>query len=208
MKYALLLMAAMFLAPTKARALSLAMDQNDRLEKVFLTGKFTDDATKALDGMIAEGTDRLRAKGHNAEADKIGQDWAYRYHDFLVQSYDVGDHAAIQWLYDVWHTLDSILGTNVMKMTHLDDLWEFAYTIPVVFNCLDHVDSPEYQKHFVMFAGATSYWVAMGVCAGALFGTPYAIICSPVGDVCEKVMDRWIAPKISPKVWDKVCNGN
>lgn len=184
------------------------MAENERLEDVFQTGKFSDDATTALSGIIYEGAAQLRAKGYNDQADQISSDWAYRYHDFLSNSYgmkDVGDHAAVQWLYDTWHTLDSLLGTRLMELTHLDDLWEFAYTIPVVFSCEDHVNAPEYKKHFVMFAGAVSYWVAMGVCAGALAGTPYALVCSPVGDVCETVMVHFIAPRISDKVWGKVC---
>lgn len=203
----LILLGALLLAP-KGFSASVPLEESDRLEEVFLTGKFADDTTKGLDTLFQEATDQLRKKGYNNEADQISSDWAYRYRDFLLQPNtlkDIGDHQPIQWLYDTWKQLDTLLGHTFMVMSHLDDLYEFAYTIPVVFRCEDNVDAVEYSKHFTVFSGAVAYWVSMATCAAALFGSPYALICSPVGDVCEWIVKNRIAPRISNRVWEKVC---
>jgi hypothetical protein len=206
MRILLLLLIMLFGFGSHGYSVNVPLEESDRLEGVFLSGNFAEDTNTALNAVIATGVEELRHKHFDNEASRIESEWKNTYQGFILNRVTaVGDHAPIQWLFNTWATLNALLGKDLMHLTHLDDIWEFAYTIPVVFWCEDHIASNEYSLHFVMFSGAVSYWVSMSVCAGALFGSPFALICSPVGDVCEYLMVHTIAPKISPKVWGKVC---
>jgi hypothetical protein len=163
----------------------------------------------ALDVLVRSAAVALRDVGRDAKADEVMSDWLYRQRGFLLDELnakDLGDHEPIEWLYDLWFTLNELLGEGTMRMMHLDDLYIFAYAIPVVFWCLDAVDELEYALHFVPFSGAVTYWAAMAACQAAAFGTAWTLICSPVASVAELAMIELIAPGLSPRVWELACS--
>lgn len=153
----------------------------------------------------------LTKRGLKKDGDRIWKEWEERRWFFMqldseLTGKDIGDHEPIKWLYDTWAFLNKMLGEQTMKYTHLDDLWIFAYSIPVVFTCLDQVDAPEYAAHFIPFAGSLTYWSAMIACTiGA--PAPWSMLCSPLGELCEYAMVTFIAPKITDKVWKLSCEG-
>lgn len=191
-----------------AKADTLAATTADNLQVAFLNGNYAQEVSDSLDGLMITASRELNRAGYKDHADRITKEWA-QYHGFLLRGQrltGVGDHEPITWMYDTWFLLNSLLGEEIMKMTHLDDIWEFAYTIPVVFWCEDQVDVDEFEPHFVMFAGDTAYWVTMAACTIGTYGTTASLLCSPIGVVCENIMVDAIAPPLSPKVWKMSCN--
>jgi hypothetical protein len=120
---------------------------------------------------------------------------------------EVGDHDPVAWMHTLAQKLNALLGPKIMKLSHLDDIDELAYTIPVVFKCEDRVDAKEYSLHFCMFSGIVAYWVTDLACTAGTYGTAYALVCSPIGDLAEELVSRVIAPRFSDKFWNKACNG-
>ncbi len=52
-------------------------------------------------------------------------------------------------------------------------------------------------------AGVTAYWVTFAACEAALWGSDFSLACGLAGDACEMLIDRFPAPKISDKIWNK-----
>lgn len=52
--------------------------------------------------------------------------------------------------------------------------------------------------------GVVSYWVVFGACEVATYGAGWFIICSPLGDVVEIAMERYVAPPLSDKIFERV----
>lgn len=50
------------------------------------------------------------------------------------------------------------------------------------------------------------YWLAWGACEAATWGTGWFIICTPIGDVCEVLAERYLAPPMSDKIFNR-ANG-
>jgi hypothetical protein len=76
----------------------------------------------------------------------------------------------------------------------------------------------EYRRHFVGtkyagndpfatailhhgFAGVVTYWLIWAGCEGATWGGGWFVICTPLGDVGEYVMEKFFAPKISDRLY-------
>lgn len=163
---------------------------------------------QALDTAIFAAVTELTNIGHVEDAAKIAFEWSNFYKGFVSSGVirGVGDHDPVVWLYDIWFLLNLALGEEKMQFFHLDDIWEFAYTIPVVFWCEDVVDAAEFSPHFIRLAGATTYWVAMLSCTAFLSGGVYSLICSPAGSLCEKIVVNTIAPRVSNYFWNLSCN--
>jgi hypothetical protein len=162
---------------------------------------------EALDNMIRTGSDELRKKHHDNDADRIMQDWLYNQRAFIldrIDGKDLGDHKRIEWLYQVWFKIDSTLGHTLTIMLHLDDIYDFSYAIPVVFSCVDNVDSPEFLKHYTPFLGGLGYWTAYITCM-VMAEIPVSFICSPLAVIVEDICRIIVAPATNDFVWGKSC---
>lgn len=189
----------------------------EKIDEDLRMGKLNDRTLEAIEGALTYGTALLRDKGFDADADRIMQEWFYREKAFiLMPNKNMGDHDPVQWLFDTWKFFDDTLGRELCMMGHIDDLWIFAMSIKVVVQCQDNVDEVEYARHFVGgevtsvklfkggFAGSLTYWTALVACSGFV-GYPWSMLCSPIAQLAEGAMDRWIAPPLSPKVWELAC---
>jgi hypothetical protein len=177
----------------------------NRIDKLKALQKKLD---KATDNLIRTSIGELRKRGHEALASSIEMDWVSRYHGFVFRfnpGRDVGDHEAIAWLLKIHNDIESILGEKICKALRIHDLWTIAYTVPVVFSCVDKVDLLEYAKHFIPLSGIAAYWVSYGVCVGATMGTGVVFSCGLIGMGVEGLVVRFIAPPLSPKVWKLSC---
>lgn len=189
----------------------------EKIDEDLRMGKLNDRTLEAIETALSTGTGLLRERGLDAKADEIMADWFYREKAFILEpTKDMGDHDPIDWLYRTWKFFDDVLGRELCVASHLDDLWVFAYSIKVVVQCLDQPDETEYARHFVGgdpnaiklfkggFAGSLTYWTAIAACS-AFVGYPWSMLCSPVAQLSELAMDRWIAPPLSPRVRSLAC---
>lgn len=192
----------------------------ERIESDFRVGKMNDRTLEAIEAALTYGAGMLREKGHDKEAEQIMSDWFYREKAFILEpGKQMGDHSPIDWLFNVWAIMDTLLGREIMIQAHLDDLWIFAYSIKPCITCQDNIDKPEYALHFVGgpvnsvklfeggFAGSVTYWTALIACSAGV-SYPWALLCSPVAQLAEWAMERFIAPPLSPRIWGLVCESN
>lgn len=146
---------------------------------------------------------------------------------------DTGDHDPFSEWVAVWYArIEAVLGVNVMETTHLRDIWVLNFTLPVVFhpqadspwcrevrpndNCRD-----EYRRHFAGtkyqrdpdpeadkilhhgFAPVITYWAVWAGCQMATSGMGSMLICGPAGSAAEFSIERWVAPGLGYRLYDR-----
>lgn len=159
-----------------------------------------------LNAMIRLAIFNLRLQGRGDLADQIKDEWENQWQGALVTQTmlkDLGDHEPLsQWLAVVTATIELVIGPQAMKFLHLDDLVIINYAIPVVFNPTDpEWDQAEYKLHFVPLAGVTAYWGSYIACVGATWGGGIVFLCTPVGMISENLVVKFVAPKMSDRVY-------
>lgn len=186
---------------------SIAFQAADQTHQALDEGSHAQKASDSLDGMIKTAENRLREAGYEDDADQMVAQYA-GFRGFMLRPRvmtDVGDHDPIAWMHQLAQKLNDLLGPQIMKLSHLDDIDWLAYCIPVTHWCLDAVDAKEYSLHFCMEMGIIAYWTADLTCTFASYGTAYALICSPIGSMAEEIISRVVAPRFSDKFWAKAC---
>ena len=176
-----------------------------KLGKAIERGELKEKSIEAIGNAIAFGANELKKRGFHEDAERITSEWKGLYKPLLGLSIlDIGDHNPIKWLYDVWYKLDDVLGTEIMVMAHLDDIWIFAYSIKVVWQCQDNVSELEYKLHFVPFLGSVTFWTVLIICDIGV-PVPWSLLCSPAAMLAEAICREYVAPPLSPKMWTRVC---
>lgn len=174
----------------------------------------TDFAVKV---MIKLACVKLHELGKDQVCDDIQGEYDARFDGFLlrqVELEDLGDHEPLSlWLAVVYGILEQELGTLVMQALHLDDLNIINFGVPVTFNpkaseqwCVETTDKPckdEYGLHAVPLMGVTAYWASYAGCVGATWGAGLIMICTPVGMAAEYLTVKWVAPKVSARIYDR-----
>jgi hypothetical protein len=138
-----------------------------------------------------------------------------------------------EWVEGWYAKLEGVLGVGIMEWTHLRDIWVLNYTIPVVFSphdmapwCVEQLAAhpedtcqAEYRRHFAGtkyhpdpladdvlhhgFSGVVTYWGIWGACEAATYGAGSFMICGPAGTAGEFVMEEFLAPKISDRLFTR-----
>ena len=187
-------------------------EHNQKLKEDIENGKLKERALEATENALRFGAAELRKRGMDNEADRIMQDWIYNQKAFMLDYFSlkaITDHEPIQWLYDTWKLLDDALGTQFMVMSHLDDLFYWAYGFRTTFFCFDQPNLIQYMECYVPVIEGIVYWSAYISCEVACMasgaGAALSLICSPLAVVCEDVTTMFISPKLGPIVYKKVC---
>jgi hypothetical protein len=187
-------------------------------------------ALETYSNMFAEADRQLRKAGKARLADELANDWRQFGQDLLLSFADVGDHEPFNKFIAEWYAkLEAALGVRIMELTHLRDVWVLNYTLKVVFNpeasaawCLewDADDCKnEYRRHMAGtrwyrhpdpqadkilhhgFAGVVTYWAVTISC---MVGAPGLPVCGLAGTGAEFVMERYLAPGLSNRLYDRV----
>lgn len=207
------------LASTISNAAPDFKQQAEQFRSDVEAGKMLDRAMTAIETALIVGSDKLRENGYDNEAEMIMSDWFDREAfntRYLLTTKTIGDHAPIQWLYDVWEKMDELLGSKLMMYMHTDDLHVFSLATKPCVMCQDNISEADYYLHFVGddpspkvdqrsgFAGSTAYWISMAACSASM-SAPWSMLCSPVAGLVERAVYEWVAPPLSPKAWKLVC---
>lgn len=195
------------------------------LKKALAQGKLITVANKAdlaIENLVTFGVAKLRAAGDTEGAYYHEHIFETNFKGFLTRlqtardnGRDIGDHKPlVEWLATFYDRLEFILGVGVCKATHLSDIKTFNFCIPVVFKpCTFPMDgvtgerSDEYKRHFAegdVYYGllpVTVYWLAEVPClmAGG------AIVCGIVSGGAEYLVAKFVAPKVSDRVFERAC---
>lgn len=163
---------------------------------------------KAVDALIKTTVGELKARGYHTLAGVIEMEYLQRYKGFVLTfkpGRDVGDHEAIKWLLKIHDDIEFVVGPTICKALRLHDLWWFAYTIPVVFSCLDNVDKGEYGKHYVPLCGLVSFWLSYATCSVVSFSSGVIFLCNIIGMGVEELTVRFVAPLTINPAYKAAC---
>ena len=110
------------------------------------------------------------------------------------------------------------LGVEVCKALHLSDIKTFNFTLPIVFRpCSFPMDAvtitrkAEYRNHFAQgkvyygLVPVITYWAINAPCMIGTAGLA-TMLCGPAASIAEWFMGYSIAPWLSDKIFDGVCN--
>jgi hypothetical protein len=168
-------------------------------------GRFAERTYEALNVLVARAVSELQDEGFGAEAQYWASSWTG-----LIFSKDLGDHEPlVQWLSTFYNRLEELLGPRVMRLTGLEDIKIFNHGIPVAFHPNgwhgDDWDINEYRLHFVPLAGAITYWICNLACSAT---APPLVghACGPLSEIPRWAMKKYIAPKLSDRVYRKYRN--
>jgi hypothetical protein len=177
--------------------------------------------TLAMDLLIKTACFHARRVGSGDDVAGVCGDWENYWLPKMematAEGRGIGDHKPLsQWLAAATVVLYAALSDYplIIDMIRLEDLVIFNYGLPVFFDphasaewCLELPDSPcrdEYREHGERVISSTSWWLSWGACVGATWGAgAIGMICSPIGDLTEKLVLVTVAPKISYRIWDR-----
>jgi hypothetical protein len=188
---------------------------------MYATAQRTDEA---LDALVARGVAKLHEKGDDYFADQFEGQWLDQFKGFLTHAMaqngmrDIGDHKPlIQWLATFYDHLESVLGVDLCRSLHLSDIKTLNYCIPIVFHpCTFPMDNvtvsreAEYANHFAKGAvyygliPVVVYWVCDISCIAATSGIA-TMLCGPLSGGAEFIMGKWFAPRLSHRLFHRVC---
>ena len=169
----------------------------------------------AIANMVRAAALTLGENGHEDAAWQIETEYQDSFENFLEfmvsrNTKDLGDHAPLsEWLDEWYQRLEDLLGPEVMRLTHLDDIWVVNFAVPVVFDPRrekgiwdDPEPQEEYSEHFIPLAGVVAYWGAWISCTVATLSTgAVTYICAPIASGVEYIMVRYVAPPLSDRVY-------
>jgi hypothetical protein len=189
-----------------------AHNEVSRVAQDLENGKLRQRVQMATDAIIRTAGARLRDKGFVAEANTIESEWAFVYMPIFTDR-DIGDHKPLSdWLAKTYDAIEAKLGIQLCTLLHLSDLKTINFGIPVVFDpCNAEWDMVEYAKHFVGdekyfgLAPVITYWCVSIACTAATWGAGIGWLCGPLGSGAELVMARFIAPKLSDRIYTAAC---
>lgn len=175
-----------------------------------------------MDTLIRVAAVEMEKKGYVDESVKIQYEWDSKYfiemHN-LWNNRGIGDHAGLWAWIDTWMDwMFKTFGPTFMHVTHLEDIFIFNKTIPVVFwPCSFPMDQikvtreEEYMNHFsgnrvqslgyYGFAPTLSYWGAYTGCLLLTAGTGWIQVCGIAGSAVKWVVRRRFSDWLSDVCW-------
>lgn len=207
-------------ADTRAAYESLSYEQkeearnySDYVEGKIKQGRLNELSDRAMTRLLEVASRELAKRGYSDQAKIMMGEWLYEQRPKFYER-DLGDLPGLsQWITERYLVIELILGKDVCRALHLSDMMTFNHAIPVCLACNPVVDVDEYGRHFIEsdsgrfrgFAPCVTWWVTEIICMTASSGIG-AFICGPISMGTEYLMREYAAPKISPWLWDKVCN--
>lgn len=179
---------------------------------------------EAIANIIVTATKVMTIKGHSDDAQSIRTEFDERFRGFLTHMVDspsrmIGDHKPlVEWLDVAYLKMQNALGLPLCKTFHISDIYSLNHCIPVCFHpCSFSLDGvtvsreAEFINHFAgdgVYSGLApviGYWVTWGVCEGSTLGAGWFLICSPLGDAVEYIVENDIAPNLGADIYSKEC---
>lgn len=205
---------ALSTASTGAMGMASSNRVARQIQKAITLEARAEHADRSLTALIRVADFVLRAHGYEEDADEVTSGWEFyrgEYWDAMMAAEDLGDHQGLSnWLTAVYFLLEARLGTQLMEVMHLDDIFVYNHGFTVFFKpyasaqwCTETYDKPcqeEFSLHAVPFLGVNAYWLTFWPCFALTSGTLGAI-CTPAAMIAERLVTRVVAPRLSDKIW-------
>lgn len=200
-------------------AKTTALRQAARVEQRILEGYLADETVTQLGNLLGLGAAELKRRGYRVEADRMLSEWRSIWkNEFMLfatsSQRDIGSHYALnEWLASQMRTLELLLGTQILKSTHLSDIVTFLYCPQIVFRPktfpMDDVPGEridEYRRHFnegriYGMVPVVVYWATYAAVSAVPGG--YVIVAGLAGDVAEKLFASFVGGRLSDWVYKK-----
>lgn len=185
-------------------------------------------ANEAVNRLLWVAETELSKAGREDLALRISNEWADLYGNSLFNAtHGIGDHKPLsQWLANTYDSIEFVLGKDFCIRSHLADLKTFNFTPQVVIKpCTFDMGTvttdrmTEYRYHFCGGPGCSEpngymglmpvlvYWSVYGGCMLATSGTGFLVVCGLAGEGIEKMVDHFVAGKLSDRIYSKFCLG-
>jgi hypothetical protein len=194
--------------------LQAAYDQDTDVVTDLINGDYNEAAQAGLNVMVAEGIQELRDSGEGVLATQLETEWANQFIDYFLSShlsaFELGDHDPLSpWLSNFYVTLFNKTKGVIRSIRLIEDIQKMNYALNVVFrpkgnwrgNVTYDLDRVEYRKHFIPMSDIVTYWVTLEACKH--YAGQYGQFCGDGATELEKLMGRYVAPKVSDWVFAK-----
>lgn len=201
--------------PTKPE-MEYAEEQSPNLERGLNSFyQVADRSNTAIRAIVKIAAINLRANNFHKEAIEIENLW--QTHDgqlveIALNQRDIGWFEPISdTLAVIYEIIEQKLGFDMCHALRLDDLKTINYGLYVAFRpCIYGFD--EFYKHMAndpkyrALLPVISYWATVISCSVATQGIGYFFVCSPIGWAIERVVEKRVAPKVTPKLYEMACS--
>lgn len=169
---------------------------------------------EALKSIFKIAVVELRHRKDKELADKIEREWrqfdGYLI-DIVVMNRDIGwFKPLVEWLAITYEAIEASIGYEAARALRISDIKTINHAIVVVFRPC-YFGFPEFEKHFVHdsryrgLAPVITYWSTALACTAALHGAGYFFVCSPTAVLIERIVDKRVAPRLAPKLYNLAC---
>lgn len=195
----------------RAQAQHKVDDMARRIDNVV---DLSDGANRALGSIIKIATRNLRRRNYFKTARKIETEWAMldgRIVDIAKGRRDIGDFEPIsEWLAVTYELLELTLGFEICSILRFSDIKTINFGLRVVLSPCKY-GPVEFDKHFCGdkyrgLAPVVVYWTVVTSCSIGTFGAGYFFVCSPLGWLIELGVSEVVAPKLSPRIYERACS--
>ena len=156
----------------------------------------------------------LKRRNHKQLAKQIETEWRF-FDGYIIEAVllqrDIGWFEPMsEWLALTYESIELAMGYEATRALRISDIKTINHGIMVVFRPCKF-GFQEFEKHFVHddryrgFAPVVVYWSTAIGCTVALHGAGYIFVCSPAALVLERLVDKRIAPRVAPKLYDLAC---
>lgn len=196
-----------------------AQEKADKLiqesEKIFSSFySIADHSNLAIRNIIKLAAKNMKRKGFNSQAKAIEEGWE-KYDgqliDIALNRRDIGDFEPIsEYLAIAYEMMEATLGLEICYVLRLTDIKTINHGLRVCFRpCQFGYDNfYEHLVHDEKYRGlgpVIAYWSVVIGCSIGTYGIGYFFICSPIGMAVEFGVDRYVAPKAAPKLYNMAC---
>jgi hypothetical protein len=194
------------------QGLQAAYDQDTDVVTDLVNGDYTDAAQAGMNVIVAEGIQELRDSDEGVLADQLQTEWANQFIGYFLSShlstFELGDHDPLSpWLTNFYNILFTKTKGLVRSIRLIDDVEKMNFALNVVFHPVGNwranvsydADRVEYRKHFIPMSNIITYWVTLETCKH--YASSYGQLCGDGATELEKLMGRYIAPRVSDYVF-------
>lgn len=194
-----------------------------RVERDILNGQLSSRINDTIANILCQADTELRKRGANALANQIQSEWQMKYQYLLSDNgHGIGDHpdqVLSTWLDDKLNQIIFVIGEPACVITHICDIKTINAATKIVLRpCsfpMDQVQgerSVEYKRHFAggskndeVFDGEIPIIVYWSILAGCEVAGG-SLVCGVAATVGEKLMENYVAPPLSDKIYSRSCD--
>lgn len=192
-----------------------------KVEREIINGELPERLSKTIEAVLKVSRVQLRRFGQYKLAKQIDLEWRGLYRDMLFQRFSIGNFDPLSdWLALTYEAIEMALieaigkdmAMKILVEFHIADIKTLNFCSVLALNpCNGKWTKKDFVEHMVsdgVYHGlypVLTYWAVQISCTFGTMGTGAFFICAPLGWGAEMSMEKWIAPRAAPWVYDQFC---